>query len=351
MLLFLLFIIALCLYQCRFYRKGQWNENYLQIEDTTCIRGLFLLFVFGAHYLQYVKADSILDQPYLLVNRFLGQGIVVMFLFYSGYGIYESIKNKGQDYIKNMPGRRIWPVVYHFWAAVLIYLAAGYLIGKNYSLSQVLLAFTGWTSVGNSNWYIFAVFWCYLFTWMAFGLFRREKQKGLWLVTLLTAGYILIMARAKPGEGWWYNTVLVYPLGMWFSFYRREIERFLCPGMCSAFAGEKSRIAALAVTVLLRPFTCRQPVYILWSLLFAFTVLLFTMKVSVGNFYLNWLGKYTFEFYIMQRLPMMVLKHFNLHREAPYLFGILSFAVSLILAAGFHQLLKYLDQKWMKIRI
>lgn len=362
MLFFLLFIIALCLYQWKHYGKGQWNINYLNIESTVCIKGIFLLFVFGAHYLQYVKADGILDQPYLLVNGFLGQGIVVMFLFYSGYGVYESIKIRGWDYIKNMPQKRIWPTIYHFWIAVLIYLMTGTMIGKEYSLEKILLAFTGWVSVGNSNWYIFAVFWCYLFTWAAFGLFQQEKLNGLRMVTLLTVGYILIMMQVKQGEWWWYNTILVYPMGMWFAFYRVKIESLVCPGMRHDFSegrvqtesGGASRryffvmAAALTATVAVRPFTDHLSMYLLWSLLFAFTVLLLTMKVSVGNTFLSWMGRHTFEIYIMQRLPMMLLKYFRIHRKAPYLFGILSFTAMLILAAGFHQVLKYVDSKLVK---
>ena len=37
----------------------------------------------------------------------LEQLMVTMFLFYSGYGVMESIKRKGDDYIKSFPKKRI----------------------------------------------------------------------------------------------------------------------------------------------------------------------------------------------------------------------------------------------------
>ena len=37
----------------------------------------------------------------------MGQLVVVMFLFYSGYGIGESYKKKGVNYVQQMPVHRI----------------------------------------------------------------------------------------------------------------------------------------------------------------------------------------------------------------------------------------------------
>lgn len=43
-----------------------------------------------------------------------------VFLFYSGYGIMESIKNKGEKYISTVPKKRILNVLVNFDIAVLI---------------------------------------------------------------------------------------------------------------------------------------------------------------------------------------------------------------------------------------
>lgn len=342
MLLFFVLIIGIVAYQSKIYKKEQWNLKYMQQRDTNCIKGIFLFFVFGAHYLQYVNVSGKLDLPYIWVNRFLGQGIVTLFLFYSGYGIYYSLKNKGLKYAEQMSRKRIIPVAVHFWAALILYFILNTVLGKEYSLQKNLLAFTGWTSVGNSNWYIFAVFWCYVFTWIIFGVWKKAKKQGLILVTVLVLGYILVMCQKKPGERWWYNTVLVYPAGMWFSFYQEKIERFI-----------KKRYAVLlpicmAGTIGLRLFTDNLCVYLFWSLLFAITVILLTMKISVGNSLLEWMGVHTFEIYILQRLPMIALKAMKLHRSSPYLFGIISLVSTFLLAWGFYYLLQWMDRKILK---
>ena len=70
-----------------------FNSDYMSIESTRSIKGLFVIFVFFRHVQQYlVLSDHFLDRLFDLFDGILGQLIVVMFLFYSGYGIIKKIK-------------------------------------------------------------------------------------------------------------------------------------------------------------------------------------------------------------------------------------------------------------------
>ena len=107
MIVFLFLIIALCLYKIKIANNGYFSD-FLEREQTNSIKGLFILFVFLRHSLQYVvrngyRFNSFGDSIVLFTNGMLGQLIVVMFLFYSGYGVMEAIKNKGGVYIEKMP--------------------------------------------------------------------------------------------------------------------------------------------------------------------------------------------------------------------------------------------------------
>ena len=51
--------------------------------------------------------DGSYDTGYQMLRNYMGQSIVSLFLFYSGYGIYEAIKRKGTAYIKAMPVKRM----------------------------------------------------------------------------------------------------------------------------------------------------------------------------------------------------------------------------------------------------
>ena len=80
--------------------KGKWafsqpvspKSGYCSREMTASVNGYFLTTVFMTHLIQYMSWSIYgpLDIMYIEVNRALGQLIVAMFLFYSGYGVTES---------------------------------------------------------------------------------------------------------------------------------------------------------------------------------------------------------------------------------------------------------------------
>lgn len=62
------------------------------------------------------------------IYRF-SQLVVVMFLFYSGYGVGESFKRKGDGYVKSMPRHRILATLLNFDVAVIVFILLGLALG------------------------------------------------------------------------------------------------------------------------------------------------------------------------------------------------------------------------------
>ena len=77
----------------------------------------------------------------------------------------------------------------HFDIAVALFLICDIILGKHYDLKTVLLAFTGWTSIGNSNWYIFAVIILYFIVLLSFTVFKK-KQDGRVYNDYCADGYV-----------------------------------------------------------------------------------------------------------------------------------------------------------------
>ena len=183
MTIFLLLVAALCFYKLRLPRPvlTGLNEHYLDFDRTTAMKGIFILLVFLTHVVGYIPAypgPALLHEPYFWVQEKMEQGVVVMFLFYSGYGVMESIKKKGKPYVRAMPKNRVLRTLLHFDLAVLLYIALDAALGtlQDYSLREILLSFTGWEAVGNSNWYIFAVLVLYLATVLSFAVFGSRGK-------------------------------------------------------------------------------------------------------------------------------------------------------------------------------
>lgn len=342
MTFYLLLVFVLCIYGVTVYQKPEFCKDYLLRENTMSVRGIFVFMVIGQHFITYTELNGAYDTFYMHVGQFLGQNIVTIFLFYSGYGVYESIKKKGKDYIRRIPVKRVLLTLLHFDCAVLIFCIVDKLLGKQYPLKQTLLAFTGWTGIGNSNWYVFAVLFTYIFTWIAFSILHKYPVAGIIATTLLTVVYIVIVHHYRPQEGWWYNTILCYVAGMWYSHLKGKIEKVL-------FSEKYPNIYYLAflgsviAVILGKPHIGRLPIYIIWTLCFSVMVVLLTMKISVHNKILNWFGTYTFEIYILQRIPMMILSNLGL-RNRPYIFLICSVMCTIGIAWVFKKILTCMDK-------
>lgn len=310
------------------------DEEHLSKEQTCAVNGFFVLLVFLRHTVDYIPLGP-WDGIFAHINKELDQLIVVPFLFYSGYGIMRSIRSKGQQYVLGIPKNRLFKVWYHFAIAVALYWIVGLCLGKNYPALRVVLSFTGWDSIGNSNWYIFATLCMYAFTWISFMLLPKKHGLAVALTVALSVAYILLM-RSQKGI-WWYDTAWVYPAGLVYGLYSDKLEKHL--------TGTFPRLLALVLCA-----GCFAVSFYLQDMLFfreamavcfALLVVSLTMLVKISNPVLLFLGKYTFEIYILQRIPMMLLKNCISNK---YVYLIAGFAATLLIAVAFRKLLQRLDQ-------
>lgn len=310
------------------------DAEHLCKDQTCAINGFFVLLVFLRHTVDYIPMGP-WDGIFAQINKELDQLIVVPFLFYSGYGIMRSILAKGKAYVTGIPKNRIFKVWYHFAIAVALYWIVSLLLQKNYAPLRVALSFTGWDSIGNSNWYIFATLWMYAFTWLAFTLLPNKHGLAAGLTVALSVGYILVLQNHKGI--WWYDTALVYPAGLLYGLYGEKLEKHL--------TGILPRLLALAICAGLFALSFHlQEILLLrqaMAVFFALLVLCITMLVKISNPVLLFLGKYTFEIYILQRIPMLLLRSVIPNN---YLYLAAGFAASLLVAVGFHKLLQRLDR-------
>jgi membrane-bound acyltransferase YfiQ involved in biofilm formation len=307
------------------------DDQHLSKEQTCAINGFFVLLVFLRHTVDYISLGR-WDGIFKTVNTQLDQLIVVPFLFYSGYGIMRSILRKGHSYVASLPWNRLFKVWYHFAIAVGLYLILALWLHEDYGVMRIALSFIGWDSIGNSNWYIFATLCMYLFTWLAFTIFRKNHTLAASALAVLAVGYILLMRQLKGL--WWYDTALVYPAGVFYGLYQEKIEKHLL----------KSTWFALAICTGLFALCFILQEGLLWregmAVFFALAILCASFVFKVGNPVLSFLGKYTFEIYILQRIPMILLRNVFANQ---YVYLAVSFVVTLLLAVLFQRLLTRLD--------
>lgn len=197
------------------------HEFAFSKNQTQTIKGIFVITIFFSHFCSYVVFDKWFDIPMREYCRWLGQLMVVPFLFYSGYGIFESVKKRGASYVSSFPKKRIIKTLIHFDLAVLLFLVYDvFLAPENISVMKVVTSLVAWDSVGNSNWFVFAILCAYLFSFLAFDLCKGRLIRSLVIITLLCIMYIAIVSRFK--DGYWYDTILAFPLGCLLSLCKNK---------------------------------------------------------------------------------------------------------------------------------
>lgn len=296
-------------------------ERALDKKQTTCINGIFVLFVFLSHFGQYET------MPWNGILLAIGQLMVAPFLFYSGYGIMEQIQKRGDGYIDSMPRKRILKFYIHFCMALSIYLTLSFLLDKDYPLFRIFLSFTGWGSIGNSNWYVFAILVMYSIVYISFKCFKKQN---LSICVLLTILYIVVMKEAK-GQDWWYNIILCYPAGMVLSKYKDQV--------CSVIQKPVFFVAMLVLALVLYLTSFFVLAYEAIAVTLCFLIVDVCARKEIKNSLFHFLGQYVFEIYILQRISMNL---FN-GRLAGWVYLMACILVTLILAYCFKKLEAIID--------
>ena len=334
MLFLFLSIILLALFRLHYCRIG-FHDNYLDKEQCSSIKGIFILIVFLRHILPYIQnagytMSSLPDQIFFFINQHIGQLLVAMFLFYSGYGVTESIKKKGQTYINSFPKRRILTTLINFDVAVLFFLFINILLGIKMSASQIALSFTCWESIGNSNWYIFVVILCYFITYISYVI---SKKHFVLITMVFSVISVLALFYFKPTH--WYDTLLCYPAGMMWSAKKENIDLFVKKHYLAVLT------SLLAIFVMLHihflPYA-HGLTYNMESIFFSIIIVLITMKARISNSILTWLGIHLFPLYIYQRIPMIVFSKLFcgiLPSTYPYLYLVICMGITYIIAQNY----------------
>ena len=317
-----------------------FNDDYISREQTVCINGFFVLLVFMRHFEQYIEYEAF-DYTYKDFSVWMNQLIVVSFLFYSGYGIMLSIMKKGDKYVNSILLRRFPRLLFHFMTAVLLYLIANICMGNELTAGKILLSFIGWDGLGNSNWYIFDTLVLYVLTFIGAKICRRKPGPTVVAVLLLTIAFVVALSFLR--KRYWYSTCIVYPMGMiyavvgskLFASMKKHQWLYVLAVISAAylvFAGDRTRYNIFSLEILV--------------IGFVICMLLLTMKLKIGNPVLAFFGKYVFEIYILQRLPMIILKDVI---QPKMLYFAVCFAVTIVISLVFHFLMGLVDKGFDKL--
>lgn len=337
-LIFLILFFAMLLGGVNTARKNEFFMDYCSPENTSRVNAIFSILIFFSHVTGYIDLTGDINTIYFDFRNFFGQGVVVTYLFYSGYGMMESIKRKGMDYIKSMPFNRFFKLWYHFAIVIALYVIAGLAVGRKFKLVNVLLSLTGYKAVGNSNWYLFATFALYIIVFVSFMIFRNKKYLAVTSVFVLTMIF-MVWERSMDLPPRFYNTVLCLPTGMLFSLLKPYVEKIITKNDIVWFTAFSSLLLVTAYFALNSKTGLN---YYLYMLTLVILIVVATMKINIKSSVLDWFGAHIFSFFILQRLPMIILQSLGFNKQ-PYMFVMLSFFATVFLSLVFDECMDKLD--------
>lgn len=329
-------------------KLSSFHKDYISLDGTNAIKGIFAVLILYSHMRQYFTlTDTFVNNSYNAVLNYIGQMMVTMYLFYSGYGLMESQRKK-TDYRKNFPKNRLFKILIHFDIAVILYIILQFILGKQYSVLEYMGSLIGWTSVGNSNWFIFVILALYVVFYLSLcivdnfynGLKKKLQRENIILITVFISCVILWFALYfTKGQSRWINNIMAFPLGICFSVYRSKAEEWL-----TKRGGYYYAVIFLSLSLIAwRTFIGIDKIGICTSL-FALWVVLISMKIKFDNKILQWLGTLAFPIFILQRLPMILLSKMGVNQHV-MLFVIIVIPSVLIISHLYNIILLRMDKK------
>ena len=342
----ILFVILLLVatYGMRF---SSFHKDYMSLSSTNAIKGIFAVIILYSHMSGYlVLSDTYGDRNYVAVLKYIGQMMVAPYLFYSGYGLMESVKTK-PDYKKSFLRKRVLKILIHFDLAVVLYIITQGLLGHFFSVYVYLTSLIGWSSVGNSNWFIFDILILYICFYIALWYVNKRKDtsilvgRAIFLVCLILCVLLWYFLYKVKGNSWWIDTIFTFPLGIAYSVYKKRIDNLMKNNStyCLAFF-------LLFVMIVVWHYFWGVDKVGICTCLFSIGLVLVSMKVKFDNKILQWLGINAFAIYILQRLPMIVLSNYGINQQT-ILFVSLTMPMVLIVAHYYTKFLGMLDKKYI----
>ena len=337
MIVSLLIILFICLWKIKFNFSREGFSNYLEKNKTDSIKGLFILIVFVSHFNKYAQYAWLPDIYAFKIIGVIGQAMVIPFLVYSGYGVMQSIKRKGIEYVKAMPKNRILKVLVIFEFVNVFKIVIKIVLNGSIELDHLILSTLTWL-----DWFIFAIIILYFATYVAYLFFKNKNNYSPFSLTIIVVTVLYVIVLSIFGVArYYYDTVLFYSLGIIWSIYQDKLDKIFTKNVIFY-----SVLIMLAIICLLLKYFLSENsiVVILTYVMIGVLLLLITKKVQINNGILNWCGKHLFDIYLVHRIPMDVFYALEINLISNYLYFGLCAIVTLALVI----VLDFTINKWVK---
>lgn len=224
------------------------DTSFFDRVSTKEIQGLLAVFI-----IFHQTVIVFINESYLtgLMGLYGYSGIlaVAFFFFCSGYGLIRR-RMTDESYLKGFMKRRIFTVLVPYFICNYIYLTSAIIdnihTGDHFTILEVVMAFFGLFLVNNQMWFAVEIMILYIIFRI---VFARVKKVGTGILIMTGAVLVMITIGLLAGHSekammtywfqgeWWYNTILMFPLGMFYAYKKDVIDRVFKKAFVSVLIG------------------------------------------------------------------------------------------------------------------
>ena len=343
----------------------EWQEEPLSLERSKAIQGFAAVAIIVHHLAQELAQEA------GLIGFFEGLGVlfVGIFFFFSGYGLYTSLKTK-ENYLKGFLKKRLVTILIPFYMCILVFVTAACIRGEKFTPLQLLAVLSGWALINGHMWYIVEIAILYLAFFLIYRLIKNRTAAtvvmGIFVLAMMAGSLMLCHGKDMSASGWfqgewWYNASFLFVVGIIFSKHSESIRKIARKAyylLLVVFAALSAALG-LQTTYMLRKYSYwseipgQDPKYLdkirclsvqlPWIFVFVCFVLLLMMKVRFGNPVLKFLGSISLELYLIHNLYLAGLRNGTIFKVySPGMYCILTILLAIGLATVISGVDKYL---------
>ena len=323
-----------------------YNDDFMSVKNCNSYKGLFALIVILHHTSQRVSTGT-LPPDFTRV----GYLAVAVFLFLSGYGLQkQNLKNS--EYSNSFLLKRIPAILIPYITITLIYWIIYALLGDIRSFGTLWHNFiVNGDPIVWFSWYVVCVLYFYPVFYILMKIFKNNKAGIVFGGIAFCILYIFICTKLGFGL-WWYQTSFVFVFGIVFSSYEKNILKFIKKYYPLVLLLSLTFFIVLAkhkweIYWLIPSLKTEFLLVAILSFLFIVSIFTLTMKLSINNKILDFLGKISFEIYMLQGALMLLLRNEQIYIQNDILWTVLVLTGSLVCAFLFNKFFSLILKKYL----
>ena len=323
--------------------------DYIDLKNTFSVKGIFVWLIIFKHYSGYFKRKNM--YIYEIIVRHIDQRVVSMFLFYSGYGIYESIKKKGNKYSKTLLTKSLI-IFIKSELMILIYVLRSMIYRKEITIKDYILSAIFFSKIDNDIWFTYTIILFYIYAFFSFVFINNRKYNflGIIIITIICYlhGYFTYFFYLK-GKICGVDNTLSFILGFCYSGIRKFTDKYIMKYDSSYFLILSSFSLIFSYFYINKDISISMHIFM--NSTFCIIVILLNMKVKFDNQFLKFLNIHSYSIYLLQRVILRTFyeKKYLGNYECLRIF--LQFILIILIATTFDYSTFFIDKYFKRVDI